>query len=466
MKLNFKSSNYLFWIFLALLLKGIHFWSHVYLNYDINKPLLGHYTFDSNDYYGSMNNFYMNGVYSPDERMPGIGIIYLLFRLFFEHNTVLNILLVLQWIVTSVAAYVLCLLADRLSRKQSVFYILFFICTITHYLFVWDTFYLSEGFCISVFIFALWYLAKYYENPSNTYLFLSGTLLGWCCFMRPVFFLFYAVILLFLLVKFIKEKQSLKNILIKYFLVTSVFILFDSLWIIRNYKVNDRLIILNDIEWYSQVSDSTFMPSLYLFMESWGGDLENELSWFELEKLDYTWRDTVLPKHMYTSEFNKDSLILVKKKIKEYKARPDPDLNQSISLTLQRYTASVKNEKPFLYYFGSGFIFLKKLFLNDYGNFKKMNSLPAGKRIIAYTISILFYFLFFTGCFFSLIFFFRKESHPLLKVLTCVAFLNLIYIAFGFRTPEFRYVLPSTLIYFCFTAIAGDWVIRKVSARR
>lgn len=454
MKLNLKTNNYVLWILLALLLKGLYFWSHIYLNYSLNKPLLGHFTYDSNDYYSSMNHFYLNGVYSPDERMPGVGIIYLLFRPFFEHNTVLNLILVLQWIVTSIAVYVLSLLIERLCKKDTIFYYVFFLSTLTHYLFVWDTFYLSESFCLSSFIFALWYLYRYYETGGNKHLFISGAFLAWCSFMRPVFFIFYAIIILFILLQLLREKENFRNVFMKVILFTGVFILIDSMWLWRNLKVNDRVIPLNDIAWYSETNDSTFIPALYLFLESWGGDLEGEMHWFEVENVNYEGRDTTLPAHMYTSAFNRDSLVTLKQKIKQYKAAPTKELNRAIDLTFQRYARSVKEEKPMLNYFGSGFIYLKKLLFTDYLNFEKMNNMPLARRFVSYMVSLLFYLIFFTGFVCSMILLFKKQTHPILKMLSLLAITNILYIAFFFRTPEFRYVLPSTLAYICFTGIA------------
>jgi hypothetical protein len=467
LKFRPQINNRLFWIFLALLLKGIYFWSHVYSNYPENKPLLGHFTHDSKDYYSSMNNFYLSGDYSPDERMPGVGILYLVFRPFFEHNTVLNILLILQWITSSIAVYMLSLLMARVTKREAVFYFVFLLAAGTHYLFVWDTFYFSESFCITVFIFSLWYLHKYYENSSNKDLFFSGSLLAWCCFMRPVFFIFYMIIGLFLLLKFIREKHTIKNISIKLLFFAGMFIVFDGLWTLRNWRVNQRFIPLNDIAWYSEISDSSFTPALYLFLESWGGDLEREMSWFESENISYEGRDTTLPSYMYTSQFNYDSLYALKQKIRQYRSNASPELQRTINLTFQRYTRSVEEERPMLNYFGAGFIYLKKLLFNDYGNLNKMNKYPPLKRIYAYGVSGLFYLIFFTGLLFSVTMFFRKGTAPLLKLMVLIAFVNMIYIAFFFRTPEFRYLLPSTLVYLCFCGIALEkWKEKITSARQ
>src|SRR4051812_34463368 len=125
MKFDPRINSFRFWIITALIIKGIFFWLRVYLNYDVNQPLLGYFTYDSHEYYDSINSFYETGTYSPDVRMPGLGIIFLLLRTVFERNTVLDIILVLQWLLSSVVIYTLSLTISRMVKKESVFYFVF-----------------------------------------------------------------------------------------------------------------------------------------------------------------------------------------------------------------------------------------------------------------------------------------------------------------------------------------------------
>ena len=158
---NLNISNYRFWIPVSLLLTGIYFWSHIISNYQYNHPLLGHFVTDSNEYYNSAENFFTTGSYSPDVRTPGAGIIYLLFRILFSKTTTLNILLVLQWILSAVSAYVISKIISKLVKKESVFYFVFFLLTLPHYAFSWNTFYLTEGFCIPFFIFSIHFFCNF-----------------------------------------------------------------------------------------------------------------------------------------------------------------------------------------------------------------------------------------------------------------------------------------------------------------
>jgi hypothetical protein len=160
---------------------------------------------------------------------------------------------------------------------------------------------------------------------------------------------------------------------------------------------------------------------------------------------------------MYTPVFNKDSLLIVKEKFRLWKISKSDSLTRQLNNSLQNYTASIKNEKPFLYYVGSGFIYLKKLVKCGHANYHSVginsSELPLYKKILRNSRSVLFYLFFSLGALVSLVYLRRKN--PFLILLTLIAFCNIIYIAFFFRTPEFRYMLPSTLVFICFFSIAA-----------
>jgi hypothetical protein len=458
MKFDLRISNFRLWIFIALIIKGIFFWLRIYLNYDINQPLLGYFTYDSHEYYDSMNNFYETGVYSPDVRMPGLGVIFLFLRTFFERNTVLNIILIIQWFVSSSAIYVLSLVVSRMTQKKSVFYFVFFLIILTHYVFTWDVLLLTECFCISFFVFSLFYLQRFLNTPSNKFLFLSGFFLTWCVFLRPVFFLFYGIIAVFLLFRFIKQKTDLKTIFRYGVLLLGLFVILDSVWIFRNYRAKDKFTPLNDIDGYSKLSNTDPMPAIYIFLEAWGGDLENQRHWFEVNRnMDYKYRDTLLPDYIYTSQFNKDSLYRVKERVKFYFRTHNDSVVPLINNSLQRFTNSIRSEKPFLFYIGAGLINYKKMLMSGYCNYDQFNEdfgkLSFVTKLYRLTRAILFYLLFLIGALYSFKYLLSKNKDSLMKVLICIAHINLFYIAFFFRTAEFRYVLPSTLVFMCLAAI-------------
>ena len=470
MKFNFKISNYLFWIFIAIIVKGLFFWSNVYLNYDETKPLLGYFTHDSGEYYDSMNSLYETGNYSPDIRMPGLGIIFLFFRIFFEKKIVLNIILILQWLVSGLAIYTLALTISRVTKKERVFYFVFFLFLFTHFIFLWNNFLLSESLCMSFFIFAIYYLNRFLMYDKRKYLFLAGLFFTWCVFIRPVFLLFYGIAAIFLLVYFIRERKSVKSIFINGILFLVLFCIFDTSWIARNLIVKNKFKYLNDIDWYSKLSASSPDPALYFFLESWGGDLENERHWFEIDyKIDYEYRDTIIPDRIYTTQFNKDSLILVKKRIQIFKAHPSDSIVALINSSLMNFTESIKNEKPFTFYIGSGMIFMKRLIFSGYFPYnvfdENFQRLPIIIKIAKLTKAVLFYILFFIGMVYALLLLSWKQKNYVLLMLIVIAFSNLIYIAFFFKTPEFRYVLPSTIVFFCLTAILAEKAWDRIRTR-
>lgn len=458
MKFNIKISNYPFWIFLAIAVKGVFFWSQVYSNYNETSPLFGYYTHDSGEYYGSVNTFLETGHYEPDIRMPGLGIIYLFLRFIFDNNTTLNIILILQWLLSGFAIYVLALTISRIAKRESVFYCVFFLFLLTHYVYLWNNFLLSESLCMTFFIFAIYFLNRFLVLDRKKYLFWAGFFFTWCVFIRPVFLMFYGLATLFLLAYFIREKRGFKAIFAHGVAFLLLFGVLDSAWIIRNWTVKNKFKFLNDIDWYSKLSPSSPDPALYFFLESWGGDLENERHWFEIDyKIDYEYRDTIIPDRIYTSQFNRDSLLLVKQRIQWFKLHPSDSIVAFINNSLMAYTQSIKKEQPFTFYIGSGMIFLKRTIFSGYFPYnvfdENFQRLPLYKKAAKLAKAILFYVLFFTGFLYSLFILSMKRKNYLLLLLIVCAYANLIYIAFFFKTPEFRYVLPSAIVFFCLAAI-------------
>ncbi|MBP7810465.1 MAG: hypothetical protein KA163_14320 [Bacteroidia bacterium] len=439
------------------------------MNFDINQPLLGHFVTDSHEYYNSAENFYTNGVYSPDVRAPGLGIIYLLFRVLFSKTITLNIILVLQWFISAIATYVLSITISSIVKKNRVFYFVFFLVSATHYIFTWNNFFLTDSLAISFFIFSIYYLQRFTETNLKKHLFWSGFFIAWCIFLRPVFLLFCGVICIYLLLHFLKTKFSFKTIFFYFLLYFSVFMFFDSAWVIRNYSVKNKIVLLNDIDGYTVISDKNPYPALYAFMQSWGGDLEHQMFWFEPEmNTDYSMKDTTLPSYMYTSQFNRDSLYLVKKRFRAYNLTLKDSIIKLINASLNNFTQSVKEEKPFLYYIETGIIYSKKIFLSGYGIFyatdKRYKDITGFKKFAKISNAILFYSIFFLGLLSSIWLLLRKTK-PLLFLLIMVAYLNIIFICFYFRVPEFRYLVPSIMVFVCLAGIALEKFTEKLQRK-
>ena len=122
-----------------------------------------------------------------------------------------------------------------------------------------------------------------------------------------------------------------------------------------------------------------------LFVKSWGGncvmwDPNSEVRWFGIENRNidgsaaYSAIGTYnkdLPNYIYTSKFNKDSLVVLKNKIQKiwsHALPPDSNLEYSdfVNKRLIIYTNSIKVEKPFIYYVYAP-LRITKLFILTHG---------------------------------------------------------------------------------------------------
>jgi hypothetical protein len=195
---------------------------------------------------------------------------------------------------------------------------------------------------------------------------------------------------------------------------------------VRNYKVHQKFIPLTNYVHYPYVGDS-YMEHTLEFVQSWGGasdlpDPNSAVSWFggllfpgepDVKKYQY---DSI-PDYIYTSKFNKDSLYLLRNKVKAFIAMQKPALDSfykstdsnwfkafailysplkpvspaaaalqnSIDDQFDRYKNSIKDEKPFLYHVKARLILLKKFLFENNEQYFKRGQIPGlGKFMIGF----------------------------------------------------------------------------------
>jgi hypothetical protein len=258
-----------FWLILAFIFKGIPF-----LMVILNKPysdipgIWGASQGDEPSYFVPIDNLLKHGNYSPDYRMPGYGIVYLLFRLLFLQPGACNALILFQYILASLSVYYLSLVARNLFENDTMFYLtfyLFLICPVSNF---YDAYTCTESLCGSMLIFSVYFFSKYFQKQEEKYCFISGLLFTWVMFLRPVFGgLIAACCFIFLLNRNVGFKIKLKHLLI--FLMP--FIICEGTWAIRNYVFHKKFIPLTSIDGVYPRTDNSYIKQLFEFGQSWGG---------------------------------------------------------------------------------------------------------------------------------------------------------------------------------------------------
>lgn len=473
-------SNYIFWILLALLIKGILPFLRLFYGLRPDPHLLSFgYIGDSPSYTDPIESLLSTGHYNPDHRMPGYGFIYFIFRLLFSYTTAYNIIVIGQLIVSSLSVYCLALLSRSVFKSTPAFYLTFYMYLLSNYSNYFDTCLMTESLSSAFLIFGAWNFALYFQNQKLKFLFFSGFFLAWLVFLRPVFVVIlfiYGLILVFHSIK--NNAQFIKPLLI----YGIVFILADGAWVIRNYKMYDKFIPLSNGIYYPYIGDS-YMKHTLEFVQSWGGavdlpDSHSALTWFggilfpgEKEVKQY---DSI-PDYIYTSKFNKDSLYALRIEVKKFMTLQRPavdsfyysvdtdwfrafailykplkpvskqaaELQNDIDSKFDRYKSSIKKENPFLYYIQSRIVLLKKFLFENNEVFLTRGQIPGfGKSIVSF-YHLYYLFILILGISGAILLIWQGIKRDLIALALCSIPIYTILIHPFIRLADNRYLIPA-----------------------
>ncbi len=372
--------NFIFWIIVAFFFKSM--FSYYKLEVEENRYPNGHYTHalaaeavDTYSYFDPMENFIQKGVYTDkqyeDYRMPGYGWVYYFLRLFFSINTTVNVIIFLQLFLSAVSVYVLALTAFMVFKRERYFYLTFFLYAVSTFVSIYDHVLLTESFCASSFIFSVYFLVKGQKNPR--YLILSGLFLTWSTFLRPVMSLVFILFVLYILIKYIRSYSKVQ--VMKFVLMFLLpFLIIDGAWVYRNYKLYNEIIPLTKHRFYSS-TEFTYLGHLNYILQAYGGSValwepDADIQFFRPKKDFNIKTDVVPPKYIYTSQFNYDSLLIVRSLIADMQ---DEKLDsakhkaeeQELIYRMDKYTKSIQDEKPFLFYIWARVRFFKTFLIHS-----------------------------------------------------------------------------------------------------
>jgi len=459
-----RASNKWFWFGLALLIKLAFFiyFLHQYDKslLDFNSVVIGHKTGDTDSYLEPINNLIQNGSYNPDFRMPGYGFIYLLFRLLFNQLLASNLLVVLQLLLSAVSVYCLALSALYIYKSEKYFLFIFFIYAFSSYPSYFDVLIVTESFSVSTLILNVYFLIKHHQTRNKVWLFISGVFLCWGIFLRPVFILLIFFEFLYLSFFLSKDKIiSFRKKIISLLLFLLPFICAESLWVARNYFHNKQVFFLTKTIRYSW-SNKDFV-AVKDFVSSWGGDdsyeHNAEIFWFEYhqdifkvskEKI----QQIKFPAYIYTSKFNYDSLVAVKKNIKlsrDTSLTSEQRNHYQVYITdkLNKYSQSIKDEKPAVYYLYAPAKMLVRFIFQSGSHFwflKPFNTLSILEKCIKLFYSLLYWIIIILGsigCVSFMINHFRDFNIKFVMSFIPLYFI-LIHPVFLRLTDE-RYIIPA-----------------------
>lgn len=408
---------------------------------------------DTESYLRPIENLIEYGSYTPDYRLPGYGMIFFVLRAFFQSETAQTILVLLQWLISTISIFYLAESIYTITRNERLSFLGLALYTISTSSNTFDYFLLTESFTTSFLIFGTYQFLKYLERSKLQNLIWSSVFISWASLMRPVLFPLIGVLIILSIVKGYQAGDLFKSRLKKVLLIIIPILIFELYWIPRNYRIYGKLLPLNT-SYYPLDLQNSYLNELMGFVISWGGDRtwwnpNAEIRWFFDPNESQFGRYTgSLPDNIYTSRFNMDSLLAIKKAIRDLPQSDDRiSAEAKIRRSLESFTESIKIERPFLFHFKSKLKLLIKFLWHPgtpYLFSKPFEELSVVDKALKVFYSGLYVIVFALGAgsTIRLLFLYVRGRARILILLVPLITLYLIFAHAVLGHIEYRYLVP------------------------
>ncbi len=370
LKIIFKPSNWILFIFIALCIKLIFLFSTIKICFSDTPNNLYLLHGDQTQFVAYCENFYNTGVYyeKKDNRMdytgrvPGMCVLYYPLRLFFNQHITITLFVFIQTLISAIATYLFALIAKKIYKSDISFYFIFILFSLSTFCARYNNFLFTESLAVSTLIFSSYFFISFTDDNKLINIFLSSIFLTWCVFLRAFIAPFILLISLFLFIRFLKNvKLEYKPFLV---FIIPVILIFGS-WTIRNYQVAERFVPLDTS--LDGLKADIVTESRFRFIQTFGfgwdwWDPNSENTWFSSDSYlskDKVIRpdDSIFPKYVFSDRLTIDTLKLARTyywlslDTSIYKATRDYYSLQS-SVILENFIKSFKDRDPFRYYIG------------------------------------------------------------------------------------------------------------------
>lgn len=362
---------------------------------------------DTFSYLGAMDNllehreyYFWNGarnVYAG--RMPYYGLPYFILRLFFNKAAAADIFVGFQIGLDALATVLFARLCFKFLPSKAVFWIGYAIYFCSFSLFLWNITLLTEGLSHSLFVGFLYFYHRFWIDRKWFNAVLASMLLALMTVLKPYLILLYPVFLLGIILRGEKpfEWASISIYFRQTIILSLPLLILLAPWIIRNAIVLKDFIPAQE-NIYAGYAYSAADFSFSNFVGSWGGgviywDTNDSGCYFVLNPplgCDYK-----TPPSALTNGYDINDIEQVRRNYLKLQANYSLELEKDVVAEFERLTIIYRHEKPFMYYVGSKFVILKKLFwhtnnhqLMIHPSFKCYNPLQMSFKIVQFVIYI------------------------------------------------------------------------------
>lgn len=343
------------WLFIALLIKASYLaisLSQGYYTYCAGCIGAGHP--DSPSYFEPLDNLVETGVYAPDFRLPGIGVLYLPLRVVADATHAKNLFIIAQLLLDVLAVYALAIAAFLLLRSRAAFLICFGLYGLASTVSGFNAFLLTESLCASALCFTFYFVVRYIRGGPVSLLVWASFMQAWAYFLRPVLVVYALLFVVFVIV--FAWRQGRRPVIAGIAALLPLFIAQAS-WTLRNYFQHDRWQVLTATVWYPNdqltgpasrdlIGTWDYLPAVYF---------ANDEPWPDRQSSMIDVNTVLFPEAIFTDIVTLDSLLDLREECFRLTAmdRSDPDygeLDRVLAERFHRYARSVRKEHPLLAY--------------------------------------------------------------------------------------------------------------------
>ena len=427
-----------------------------------------HFHGDTMSYFDPILHLINQGSYSPDYRMPGYGFLFYGFFLL-SHSLEASFFLIIlfQFILTGIAYGLIAQMVYELTGSRK-FYALSYVLMAVNYYLLFDSYLSTESIATSVLI-----LISYLCFRPGRFPIIMGLAVCWLIFLKSIFCLLIIPLGIYLFKKKIPKR---------FFLLLSLpIILIEGSWVLRNAIKFQAFVPLTYQTFYPEglYGGIYGFQSVQEIIRAYGGShqfwrMDSEAAWYFsggfaepvfIHGIPYpNFREDRLVKpnpRFMTSQMNLDSLLKLRRAMTSVylttitNGDPQKISNECkdelayVRLRSPQYVASIRQEKPFLFYVEANINRIKNTFFTTYffdnvfrnpAIYARLNPfLNASLQAVIYLINGMMWFFSFFALSLTLYFGLRWKNPNLL---TWCAWLNayvLFLYLFVFKQAEERY---------------------------
>ncbi len=413
---------------------------------------------DQWEYIDTVESYLGGHGWVPDHRMPGYGVIYLLFRLFFDLPVARDLLTLSQMVVAVLATYVFARSIASVARRPDRFWPVYGALILSAFSALSDIVLVNESFTTSALMLHWAAYVRYRGSGRLSWLIASGAFIGLAIFFRPI----YGPILAFVpLFELFRAGRPLQRRFLYAGLFSLPFLLADGVWIIRNHHHYGGFHPLtNHGAWNPRYSKSTLYAGIEL-LTTYGGhpyfwEPGSDIRWFGYEPDAGGGTPNAIPgvepppAYAYTSVCTEDSLIAFANAMRLARFGKVPKaVEDSIAADLlakaRRWRAVYSKERPLEFHVLSRLRLLKHETINSGTEvlfkrpFTELSKVELAYKVIQ---SGIYWWALVIGGVASLVFLGRWRSRPEAALLGLMISYSVVACPWIMRAAEIRYMIP------------------------